>query len=239
VVIFFDIDGTLLDYESAEETGAVRFFLEHKNVFSMSEPEFLKIWSTLRTKHFERYLRKEVSFAGQRRARIQELYGAMGHLLSDEEADLQFGTYLEHYNRAWKPYDDVIPCLTKLEGFKLGIITNGDYNHQMHKLQRLSIQRFFSLIIASGEVGYSKPDKRIFINACSKAGTVPGQCIYVGDDRDIDCLASQAAGMKGLWLDRKGDTSRHNQLVSINSLTDLPEVIEKLCPGYSYGSRIR
>jgi putative hydrolase of the HAD superfamily len=179
VVIFFDIDGTLLDYESAEETGAVRFFLEHKNVFSMSEPEFLKIWSTLRTKHFERYLRKEVSFAGQRRARIQELYGAMGHLLSDEEADLQFGTYLEHYNRAWKPYDDVIPCLTKLEGFKLGIITNGDYNHQMHKLQRLSIQRFFSLIIASGEVGYSKPDKRIFINACSKAD--PGDVAYIGD----------------------------------------------------------
>ena len=49
------------------------------------------------------------------------------------------------------PYDDVIPCLNSLQGFKLGIISNGDLKQQMFKLEKINGHEVFDTIITAGE----------------------------------------------------------------------------------------
>lgn len=223
--VFFDIDGTLVDYKYAEKAGAIEFYRKHAEVFKFVEEDFIKVWSDLAQKHFKRYLSKELSFSDQRRCRIKELFGAVGMELTNQEADSEFDAYLSYYRTKFKPFDDVIPCLSQLQGSQLGVISNGDHQHQIDKLKRVGLIDYFSIVVTSGEVGYTKPDKRIFIESCNRVSEVPSECYYVGDDFGIDVLGSNATGMKGIWLNRKKEVTDDKNVTNINSLNALPDIL--------------
>lgn len=228
--VFFDIDGTLLDYESAERDGALQFLHQRADILKMGAEEFLKIWTNLADLYYQRYLNKELSFKGQRRARIQKLYNLVWRELSDEEADLEFTHYLTYYRNSWKPFQDVKPCLLHLweMGLFLGVISNGDYQHQIEKLDSMGVRNFFSVVGTSGEYGYSKPDKMIFIEACFRVGISPEDCIYVGDRIETDVVGSTLAGMKGVWLNRNGERAQDQNVIQIGSLSQLPKLLQEL-----------
>ena len=215
-MFFFDIDGTLFNYRSAEKAGALDFLGQHREIFNIPDERFLLLWSGLTEKYYQLYLDGKLSFREQRRARIHELYSLVGRTVTNAEADLAFQDYMTYYNRAWSAYPDVIPCLTELRNIGLGIISNGDFQQQAEKLQHVGIRNFFSVLVTSGDVGYSKPDKRIFIEACARVNKEPGQCFYVGDLIDTDFVGSTSAGMRGIWLNRQG--------ISLPSSADIPMV---------------
>jgi FMN phosphatase YigB (HAD superfamily) len=74
MLIFFDIDRTLFDQDTAEQKGAIYFLNEHKDILPYSEDQFVKLWNKLLLKHYERYLAKELTYLEQRRERIKELF---------------------------------------------------------------------------------------------------------------------------------------------------------------------
>lgn len=112
-MIFFDIDATLLDHDRAEKMGAIDFFKECKNELEYSENEFVDLRYNLSKKYFEKFLAKEFCLVD----------------IITTKADSKFNNYLELYKRNWSAFEDVIPCLLQLkqQGFRLGIISNGDY----------------------------------------------------------------------------------------------------------------
>ncbi|WP_438824457.1 hypothetical protein [Bacillus sp. JJ864] len=61
-MIFFDIDGTLLDYELAEKNGILDFFRKHNSIFSGNELEASKLWNQLSERYFNQFLSNELSF---------------------------------------------------------------------------------------------------------------------------------------------------------------------------------
>jgi putative hydrolase of the HAD superfamily len=227
VVIFFDIDGTLLDHKSAEREAALNFFSNYAMQINVEESKFVQLWSELATKHYKRYLRKELSFSEQRRERIKELFGYMGRSVCNEEADEKFSVYLNYYKNSWRAFADVIPCLMQISSNKLGIITNGDHGHQVEKLERIGIIQYFSTIVTSGDMGYAKPSKEIFISACEKAEATPYDCIYIGDDINTDVIGCKSAGMKGIWLNRVDNSSSEIDIVTVQNLFEVPELIRK------------
>lgn len=64
-MVFFDIDGTLLDHKSAEFTGVKLFYQNHRKNFGMDFNEFYSVWCKTSEKHFGKYLAKECSFEEQ------------------------------------------------------------------------------------------------------------------------------------------------------------------------------
>jgi putative hydrolase of the HAD superfamily len=46
-MIFFDIDGTLLDHKISELLGVEAFYEEHKYYFSLEKEVFYKLWCQL------------------------------------------------------------------------------------------------------------------------------------------------------------------------------------------------
>jgi len=83
---------------------------------------------------------------------------------------------------------------------KVGIITNGSTQRQKAKINNTNLNSCFDTIIISEEVGFSKPDKRIFELALNKLNVQPEAVLFVGDDIEKDIGGSQNANMKGIWF---------------------------------------
>ena len=147
--------------------------------------------------------------------------------MSDSEASRQFKIYRRHFEVNLEPYDDVVPCLERLEGRQLGIITNGDLEEQVFKLGKIIDRNYFDPVIAAGDVGVAKPDPEIFKIACERANVHPGNCVYVGDDVEIDILPCMKAGMSGIWLNRKDEGLTFPDVRMIRSLAELESVLPR------------
>lgn len=217
-MIFFDLDGTLIDHKKAEVLGVKGFFNKYSNCFSFNEDLFYENWCNISDKHFLRFLSREISFTQQRTERIKDVFSLSGIKLSDDEADIKFKVYRKFYEDNLMPYDDVILCLNSLKGERLGIISNGDLSQQMFKLQRIGKGNYFDTIITAGDVGVAKPHIDIFKIACKKANVHVEDCIYIGDDFETDILSCKEAGMEGIWLNRKHELLKHPETKMIYDL---------------------
>jgi len=216
-MIFFDIDGTLLDHDAAERHAALKF-AHNQNLTITSEDSFVFHWHVVSERHMDRYLLGEISFEDQRHFRLQEI---LGRELDPVEAASIFSTYLEAYESSWCLYEDVLPCVKSLSQ-PLGIITNGNRHQQIRKLRRTGIAKYFSTIVVSEDIGVSKPEAEIFHAACSLATVKPADCIYVGDKLSTDAIGAMHSGWQGIWLNRFDSIdSVPPDVIVISKLSDL------------------
>lgn len=223
--VFLDLDRTLFDQDYAADQGALGLREEFSDVLSLPEDEFVRWWRQLNEKHYARYLEESgITFQEQQRARIREAFQAPE--MSDPEAERRFQVYYRRYQNNWRLYDDVIPCLDALGGVPLGIISNGDYEAQKKKLKKTGIRERFTVVAISSRIGHWKPKREIFQKACEMGGYQPQECVYVGDNLEEDAVASKAAGMYGVWLNRKNQ-DKDGRVPVIHSLAELPAILKK------------
>ena len=79
---------------------------------------------------------------------------------------------------------------------RLGIVSNGTTAEQTEQLSLLGIHDFFAPIIISQQVGFRKPDPRIFELALEPWKFPPASVLFVGDRPDWDVEAPRRAGMR-------------------------------------------
>ncbi|MCO7126431.1 HAD family hydrolase [Sporolactobacillus shoreicorticis] len=227
-MIFFDLDDTLLDHETADANAVSDFYNKYKENFPVTKCLFREKWDQLSAQYFQLFLDGKYSFQQQRRMRMRALFA---RALTDHEADVLFSDYLEFYEQHWKCFPDVLPCLNALfrKGQKLGIISNGSSTQQMKKLKKTGLIDYFSFLIFSGDIGVAKPEPQIFRHACSAAGYSPSQCFYIGDNYQKDIIGSSNVGMKAIWLLRKNPATDHSErttnIKKIVSLNELPDFL--------------
>lgn len=224
-MIFFDIDGTLIDHASASAAASLALYNEFAGEIPFSRDEFPLAWERIMDRHFERFCRGEISLWGQRRARIRESFGAPG--LTDAEADSRYFVFIGEYEQRTRAYDDAAPCLEQLSGTQLGIISNGAREQQIGKLRRAGLLSYFSVTVFSEDTGRGKPDPSIFREACRRAGKAPADCVLVGDDLTNDIHASHALGIRPVWVDRIGSAKDGVPGRRITSLAELESVFQE------------
>jgi putative hydrolase of the HAD superfamily len=83
---------------------------------------------------------------------------------------------------------------------KLGLISNGTGATQREKLKALGVEALFDPIVISEEVGFRKPDARIFQLAIHDWHMPPDSILFVGDDPASDIAGARAAGMRTLQV---------------------------------------
>jgi HAD superfamily hydrolase (TIGR01549 family)/HAD superfamily hydrolase (TIGR01509 family) len=225
--IFFDVDDTLMNYRAAERAAALRFRDHFADILKFEDNAFVSLWHDLMIRHYARYLADQVDWAGQRRSRIQELFRLAHQPVPDETADRYFEIYRAYHEASWQLFPDVIPALDALKEQRLGIITNSNLAYQTNKLKRLGILDRFEWLVASEQVGVAKPDPAIFIEACRRAQAEPRDCVYVGDDFEKDAVASQAAGLRGIWVNREDAPPHPSHVIMIRDLRELAEMISR------------
>ncbi len=217
-MLFFDIDNTLLDNDTAQSLAASSIYNQNQQLQDLySEKEFPNIWNETAEKYVQQYIEGKLTFQQQRQTRVNEIFK---NTLSEQEADAILKSYLAAYEENWQLYFDVLPMLEKYKDIPKGIISNGDKAQQRQKLKKTGIDNYFSTIVISEDIGIFKPDPRIFLHAVKKAGMEPSQCWYIGDEVSIDAKAAMDSGLTGIWLNRKfaGKDEKVPEIISFNDL---------------------
>jgi len=224
--VFFDIDGTLFDDESAQRAGVADFHRAHSAELDRPEEGFWETWREVAEDRFNRYLAGEFTFKGQRRERLRHLFGRP---FADAEADALYEEYYGYYRANWQLFPDAQACF---ESFAArGIISNGDSGSQREKIEKVGLAGCFDPVLISGDIGVHKPDARVFEEACRLAGLEPRECLYVGDRPETDALGAHRAGMTGVWLNRNGTPGCPEGVAEISSLAALPVLVASLGKG--------
>ncbi len=223
--LFFDIDGTLLDHDWAEERAAELFFGKHRDILkAQTASEFYNQWRDASSQYMEQFLRGSITFAEQRTRRCREV---IGRTVSDREAEAIFGDYLEAYEANWRMFEDVSDVLNNLagRGAQMGVISNGSAEQQTSKLRRMGLIQYFDPIVISESVGVSKPDRSIFETAAGRMGRNAGDCIHVGDSLEGDVAGALAAGMRAIWVNRSGKQLENERKIAAPQAKDLNAVL--------------
>ena len=225
-VVLFDLDDTLFAHSKAVAHGV----LAHRTALGLPGDTAAELarWTALEELHYHRYLRGELDHQQMRRARARAYVEPHGiDLHDDSAADAWFGAYVDRYRAGWQLYDDTLATLDALPQ-RFGIITNGELGLQVGKLESTGIADRFEHVIASGEVGYAKPDARIFLAAVQAFGVDAAQAAYVGDRLHTDAIGAAEAGLVGIWLDRDGaagaDELRQAASAGVHVIHSLAEV---------------
>ena len=231
-VVLFDLDDTLFAHRTAVDRGILAH-LARLDIVPDDPVAAASLWHELEERHYHRYLAGELDFEGQRRARALDFAATHGVELADIEAGAWFDAYFEHYRAAWVLHDDALDCLAAIAPpARIGIITNGDPAFQQRKLDQVGLSPFMEQVIASGALGYAKPDPRIFRHACDLFGVDPADAVYVGDRLGTDAIGAASAGLLGVWLDRGGaatveqlQQARDAGVPVIRTLDELPAIV--------------
>ena len=99
-----------------------------------------------------------------------------------------------------RPYPEAVQVLSALSSrYRIGIIANQSAGTEA-RLERWGLLRFISLVIASAEVGLTKPDPAIFKLAMRRAGAPAEEMVMVGDRIDNDIAPAKSLGWKTIRI---------------------------------------
>ncbi len=126
------------------------------------------------------------------------------------------------------PFEDTMVVLESLrEQFTTGILTNGFITLQRAKIEKHHLSTYVNFTLVSEEVGYHKPDKRVFEEALKLAGNAsPDKTLYVGDNLVADIEGAQAAGLTPILMNPRNDLTPPADITKINKLSELLHILQ-------------
>lgn len=224
--LLLDLDDTLIDHTFAINIAAIEILGNFEEVTEHYVSEFVAGWRGFNAYWYEKYYRGEISFHNRGRAVLRASLAPMGIEIADEQADIILAKYLNRYITLCQKFNDVDPLFSSLSELKIGIVTNGETVQQKQKIELCKLAENIDMVVVSNAVIGAKPDASIFCHAANKLGIDVQNCIFVGDNPDLDARASSAAGMRGIWLNRNG-VNDCEDIEMINTLGQLPDIIGK------------
>lgn len=130
-------------------------------------------------------------------------------------------TFPVHRRKLHIVYDDVRPALDRFrQRYRLGLLTNGASDLQREKIAGAGIAGWFDQIVISGDLGFGKPDPRIYRETLSRLGVSAGQAIMIGNSLHSDIQGAQQAGLRAVWVNRSG-AAREDGIVPDWEVPDL------------------
>jgi len=120
-----------------------------------------------------------------------------------ENLNLVYANYVDEYVKVIKMYDDVQPCLDALsKSFMLGIVSNGNYERIYRFIEKNKLDKYFTSIIISEEMGLQKPHPFLFRACIMEMGLKQNECMMVGDRFDTDIKGAKHLGMFAIRIKR-------------------------------------
>jgi HAD superfamily hydrolase (TIGR01509 family) len=90
-----------------------------------------------------------------------------------------------------EPGAEVLVTVARQRGLRTALLSNAD------KLGDDDIAELFDTVVLSGQVGFGKPDIRIYLLTAERLGLTPEQCVFV-DDMVSNVRGAVRAGMVGV-----------------------------------------
>jgi len=198
--VFFDIGGVIVNLPSIRQ-GYADYLREFAAEHDLDPDEALGTWREALGDFFK-------SAEGTEYRTAREGYRrAFRALVDDIEEDEWRPGFERATGEALEPEPHVVETIERLDeaGLYLGIVSDIDTWEAHRMLDRFGVEDAFDGVTTSEDVGYKKPDERMFADALGKAeGVSPERSLYVGDRYEHDMEGGTAAG---LWTVAYGGTA--------------------------------
>ncbi len=221
--LLFDADGTLFNYDLAEQIA------------------LKKSADEIGLAYDENLLQAYKKFNGD-----MWLLFEKGEIKPDELKVKRFSLLLDYYNFDFDPgklssiyIENLADCSVLIDGAenivkqlsnssKLILITNGLKTVQRKRFNNSSIKKYFLDIIISEEIGYAKPDPKMLEYATSKMDSAnKTEMLIIGDSLSSDIKAGNNFGIDTCWYNPSGKSI--DQEVEITfEISDLKELLSIL-----------
>lgn len=123
----------------------------------------------------------------------------------------------------------------RARGYELAVVSNTFVPGLVmdRHLRALSLIDRFPVRVYSSDVGYRKPDRRIFDLALEKLEIPAEKATFVGDLPATDIEGARRAGISAVWMNRDGEAKAEASGAGpeIHRITELPAMLEKLYAG--------
>ena len=134
---------------------------------------------------------------------------------TDEEVD----RFLDAEYDVWTPAHALLGSAHAMlealrgRGLRLAVVANGwpePARLTRRRISELGVAERVDAVVLADEVGWRKPDPRIFDAALGVLGVAPGEALHVGDRLDADVGGAAGAGLttvQALWFSADSDSA--------------------------------
>jgi putative hydrolase of the HAD superfamily len=221
--IFFDLDHTIWDFDrNAQETLLELYqFYKLKALGLESAEAFIELYTANNHRLWQQYHIGEITKETLRHERFKKTFLELG--IKPEQVPHQFE---EDYVRIGPTKTNLFAGAEKVlaylqQKYQLHIISNGFKETTLTKMDLSGLNRYFTQVIISEDVGVNKPNQKIFEHALQKAAATKEESIMIGDSLEADIRGAQNFGMKAIFFNPMKVEQPHDVTWQIFHLEEL------------------
>lgn len=201
MIIAFDLDDTLADVAGTDRRTRSRMCAGIAGQSGLPPARVVETYRAAMDRHLMEWEAQRRWATGTARAFRTAVYA---DVLRDLGLDPQRAAALaEAHEKVHRQelalFPDARPALERLRaaGHRLVLMANGPRDTLRAQCELLGIGGYFEALLFEGELGYGKPDLRVF-------RAVGPAAVLVGDSPQHDVAGARAAGWQAIWLNRTG-----------------------------------
>ncbi len=202
--IFFDLDGTILDWQTGMEETWLASIEKHND----GSYDSLEMQARVRKRRDWLWDDSERAYTGRMdlneacRVIVRHAFEDAG-LTAVDIANSIANWYRAQRRELLAPYPGAMETITAFRdrGVRLALLTNGEAKNQRGSVEKLQLQNYFDCIVIEGEFGVGKPDERVFRHALESTSSTPETAWMVGDSLTADIAPAVELGLHAVWVD--------------------------------------
>ena len=227
--IFWDFDGTLA-YRDGMWTDTLLSVLHNNGITIISKEHVKPFLNTGFTWHSPEIPHSDF-FHGMKwweyyEKYFSDIFQKLG-ISGEQSKKMSKEVRAEYLNIAkWHVYDDVENALIKLSNKKyVHIILSNHVPELLGLVKKLKIDMYFEKVYSSANIGYEKPNSKIFDYVTNDLRTDKTNCIMIGDSYESDIVGALNSGIEPILVRKE---NKKNYQWYCQSLKDITKVIKCL-----------
>ena len=227
--VLFDLDDTLFDHRRSARAALQAVHRAH--AADLDFPAFEQQHATYLEELHVEVLAGRIGLDDARRERFRRVFLALGVTLAAPAIDAVASAYRTGYMTSRRALHGAAALLTSLRPHaRIVIVTNNLLDEQQDKLEYCGLAALVDALVASEDVGVSKPDPEIFRIALERGGVPANRAVMVGDSWTNDVEGASRAGIRAVWFnpERAARPPEPADVIEIHALEPAREIVPLL-----------
>lgn len=228
-LLLFDLDDTLLEDSSWFDHGLVQSLKDHPLTMELDEQLFLKKIKNPPKALINKMVSGEISPSEFKRARWKSTLDCFNLKAYIEVTDQLENLFIKKSMEFISVDESVLNLVNDLsKHYEVGIVTNGVYDPR-HKIVNMGLGHIFShnKIFHAEQLGFRKPDARIYHAAIESFNKKPEETIFIGDSWTHDVIGPIEAGMEAIWVNFRDleQPTAHIPYAIVSSVREIRDIL--------------
>ena len=225
--LLFDLDHTLLDFDSAEDIALTQLLKEEGVVDIRAYKDYYVPMNKTLWKNLEQ---KKITKQELVNTRFSKLFAHFGIEKDGQYLAERYQLFLSKQGQIFPGVENLLKTLTN-EGYELYAATNGITYIQIGRIDHSGIAPFFKEIFISEQLHTQKPDTEFY----EKIGALipnfdKNDALMIGDSLSADIQGGNNVGIDTVWYnpDHLENNTQAQPTYEVDSYQALLELLDKL-----------